>query len=178
MLEDDAFAVDQIIDQLDNSFHADWRQTGGVNAVHFVKLYHPNDLRKIPALPNLMAIGIFIYYVLLRWKTFRYSNCITLPAAILYAGFIVSPTDPFALLRAYVSPNSVYLTMTESCCSPAVLYVHAATAPIVNYLSKSKSYSGRAVDHLLDEWTGGDVMQTDVNLVQHIGRISSKTYTA
>uniref|UniRef100_A0A0K0CYB7 Uncharacterized protein n=1 Tax=Angiostrongylus cantonensis TaxID=6313 RepID=A0A0K0CYB7_ANGCA len=114
--------------------------------IDYVKMYHPTHLRKIPSLPMVTRSSIY--------------------AAL----FIVVKTD----LRYYVT-DTVYMSMAESCCTPAVLFRTQKIPQIVDRLSTESRRSaaeGNAKDHILDDspFIG---RQTDTNLVVHIGSMSS-----
>ncbi|EPB67831.1 hypothetical protein ANCCEY_13079 [Ancylostoma ceylanicum] len=129
LLEDDALVVPEfarlmtlLMDQLDRRQHID-----------YVKMYHPNQLRKIPSIPLFLAD-----------------------------------------VRYYLT-DTVYLSSPESCCTPAVLFRASKVAEMVSQLSfesRRSARTGHAKDHILDEsrFVG---RQTDMNLVVHIGAVSS-----
>ncbi|ETN77026.1 hypothetical protein NECAME_11347 [Necator americanus] len=126
LLEDDALVVpefprmmDSLMDQLDERQHVD-----------YAKLYHPNQLRKIPSIPLFLAE-----------------------------------------LRYYVT-NRVYMSIPESCCTPAVVFRASRIPTIISQLSTDPAHVGHAKDHILDE-SGFVGRQTDMNLVVHIGSVSS-----
>ncbi|KAE9415781.1 hypothetical protein Angca_001573, partial [Angiostrongylus cantonensis] len=86
------------------------------------------------------------------------------------------PSLPMFLadLRYYVT-DTVYMSMAESCCTPAVLFRTQKIPQIVDRLSTESRRSaaeGNAKDHILDDspFIG---RQTDTNLVVHIGSMSS-----
>lgn len=67
------------------------------------------------------------------------------------------------------------MSSPESCCTPAVLFRASKIEEIVSQLSfetRRSARTGHAKDHILDEsrFTG---RQTDMNLVVHIGAVSS-----
>ncbi|KAJ1361496.1 hypothetical protein KIN20_020759 [Parelaphostrongylus tenuis] len=77
-------------------------------------------------------------------------------------------------LRYYVT-NTVYMSVTESCCTPAVLLRARKIPQIVDRLSMETMRSaadGRAKNHILDK-SSFIGRQTDTNLVVHIGSMSS-----
>ena len=68
--------------------------------------------------------------------------------------------------------SSAYITPSESCCTPAVLFRSAAIPAMVAELSKQHAQAGHAKDHILDEsrFQGRAI---DKNAVVHIGLFSS-----
>ncbi|VDM77360.1 unnamed protein product [Strongylus vulgaris] len=75
----------------------------------------------------------------------------------------------------YHLTKTAYMSSTESCCTPAVLFRASSIPKIVSKLvaeTKRSARIGHAKDHILDEskFVG---RQTDMNLVVHIGSYSS-----
>ncbi|WKX98071.1 hypothetical protein Q1695_013622 [Nippostrongylus brasiliensis] len=168
LLEDDALVVPNfaamittLTEQLDQRSQID-----------YVKLYHPNQLRKIPSIPMSIAVSF------LMCGTYQ----LVVLRRVAIAWLFVTMIPMFALLRSYSAQfladvryfltQSVYLSTPESCCTPAVLFRAVRIPEIVSALSGEKAVLGHAKDHILDEsrFVG---RQTDANLVVHIGSISS-----
>lgn len=68
--------------------------------------------------------------------------------------------------------QSTQLSVTESCCTPAVLFRTASVPEMVRELSRHTAGVGHAKDHILDEsrFVG---RQTEANFVVHIGYYSA-----
>ncbi|PIO70916.1 hypothetical protein TELCIR_07203 [Teladorsagia circumcincta] len=171
LLEDDALVVPEfarmmtsLMIQLDRRPYID-----------YVKLYHPNQLRKIPSIPMAIALSLYICY-LFQVIIFRRVFVLWLLAtsALMYT-ILRSYTSQFLADVRYAVTKSVYMSVTESCCTPAVVFRARKIPEIVSKLSavsNERAFIGHAKDHILDEseFIG---RQTDTNLVVHIGAVSS-----
>uniref|UniRef100_A0A914C0U8 Uncharacterized protein n=1 Tax=Acrobeloides nanus TaxID=290746 RepID=A0A914C0U8_9BILA len=165
LLEDDAVPVDgffmmmqSLMIQLDQRPYID-----------YVKLYHPRILRKIPSLVQTISILVVLSYGVHRlWRrsavTFSVSVCSYLLIRLVFI-------DLFADFRYHVT-KSAYLSLPESCCTPAVLFQSNKIPEMVSELSKIPSNLGHAKDHILDE-SSFIGRATDMNLIVHIGGFSS-----
>ncbi|KHJ96471.1 hypothetical protein OESDEN_03569 [Oesophagostomum dentatum] len=179
LLEDDALVAPEfarmmtsLMDQLDEKQHID-----------YVKMYHPNQLRKIPSIPLAITICIVTSYtyfavifrrVLVLW--------ILVTSSIMYAELryygsqaiticIVTSYTYFAVIFRRVLV--LWILVTSSIMYAELRYY--GSQEIVSELSAETSKSaraGHAKDHILDEsrFVG---RQTDMNLVVHIGAVSS-----
>ncbi|VDL80290.1 unnamed protein product [Nippostrongylus brasiliensis] len=159
LLEDDALVVPNfaamittLMEQLDQRSQID-----------YVKLYHPNQLRKIPSIP-MTTTGPFQSIAVSFLMCGTYQLVVLRRVAIAWLFFLADVR--------YFLTQSVYLSTPESCCTPAVLFRAVRIPEIVSALSGEKAVLGHAKDHILDEsrFVG---RQTDANLVVHIGSISS-----
>lgn len=143
--------------------------------VDFVKLYHPNYLRKLPSYVMMGAISIPIsffscYAIKPFFRTFPILTFLCLALAIFWDLKSYGCQFP-ADFRFYLT-GSAYISYPESCCTPAVIFRTSSVKNMVDYFQRSIGFSGHAKDHILDEapFTG---RQSDVNYVTHIGSFSS-----
>ena len=132
LLEDDAmikydFMVDleEIMSSLASNNNVDWRSQGElIKGTTAVKLYHPAYLRKTPWAPQSIAILLMLFFTIdtfvsctgmfkLNVGTFRMAMFLCTPIC-LFAIFTLAST------LSVHSPS--YLTIAESCCTPAVLF--------------------------------------------------------
>ncbi|KIH45932.1 hypothetical protein ANCDUO_24018 [Ancylostoma duodenale] len=189
LLEDDALVVPEfarlmtsLMDQLDRRQHID-----------YVKMYHPNQLRKIPSIP--LVINFIIYEISSHfYQKFQAISicilvcctyCIVIFRRVLLFWSLLTSSLMYLELRSYGSQfladvryyltDTVYLSSPESCCTPAVLFRASKVPEILPQLSletRRSARTGHAKDHILDEspFVG---RQTDMNLVVHIGAMSS-----
>jgi len=165
LIEDDSIpipgfsaALQSLIDQLDYRPHID-----------FVKLYHPWTLRKIPSLVQAIASSVLIAYCL--YFIFHHSVPLLIVLILLTVGSIQHfYFNIFSDFR-YLITSSVYITLPESCCTPAVIFRSSRLPEMCKYFPNTISESGHAKDHILDEspFIG---RATDFNLVVHVGHFS------
>ncbi|EYC09994.1 hypothetical protein Y032_0058g2929 [Ancylostoma ceylanicum] len=171
LLEDDALVVPEfarlmtlLMDQLDRRQHID-----------YVKMYHPNQLRKIPSIPLAISVCILVcctYCIVIFRRVLIFWSLIT--SSLMYLELRSYGSQFLADVRYYLT-DTVYLSSPESCCTPAVLFRASKVAEMVSQLSfesRRSARTGHAKDHILDEsrFVG---RQTDMNLVVHIGAVSS-----
>lgn len=143
--------------------------------IDYVKMYHPSHLRKIPSLPMALMISCtvcYIYQIIVFRRVSIFWFMVT--SVLLYYELSSYGLQFLADLRYYVT-DTVYMSMAESCCTPAVLFRTQKIPEIVDRLSTESRRSaaeGNAKDHILDDspFIG---RQTDTNLVVHIGSMSS-----
>ncbi|KAK6739039.1 hypothetical protein RB195_020863 [Necator americanus] len=164
LLEDDALVVpefprmmDSLMDQLDERQHVD-----------YAKLYHPNQLRKIPSIPLAITICIlfcYTYQIVIFRRVLIFWSLLT--SSLMYMCLRSYHSQFLAELRYYVT-NRVYMSIPESCCTPAVVFRASRIPAIISQLSTDPAHVGHAKDHILDE-SGFVGRQTDMNLVVHIG---------
>ncbi|CAO4364378.1 unnamed protein product [Caenorhabditis nigoni] len=143
--------------------------------VDFVKLYHPNYLRKLPSYIMMafasITISFFSCYSIARFfKTFPIFTFLILSISLFWNLTFYGCQFP-ADFRYYLT-GSAYISYPESCCTPAVIFRQSSVKRMLEYFVKSQAFSGHAKDHILDEspFTG---RQSDVNYVTHIGSFSS-----
>ncbi|VDM64211.1 unnamed protein product [Angiostrongylus costaricensis] len=141
LLEDDALVVPKFAEMMASLL----KQLDQRQEIDYVKMYHPGHLRKIPSIPMALIISCAVCYIY---------------QIIVIRRFLAD-------LRYYVT-DTVYMSMAESCCTPAVLF----RAQKIPQISRRSAAEGNAKDHILDEspFIG---RQTDTNLVVHIGSMSS-----
>lgn len=168
LLEDDALVVPDfarlmtlLMKQLDVNPHID-----------YVKMYHPNQLRKIPSIPMAVVMTVVtccVYQLVIFRRVLAVWLLVT--AIPMYATLRSYGSQLIADVRFFVT-RSVYLSSPESCCTPAVIFRAAKIPEIVSRLSTEAVAPGHAKDHILDDsaFVG---RQTDTNLVVHIGAVSS-----
>lgn len=191
LIEDDSMPINSfiadiwaIIRQLKFTKKRD--NVSGRNDVAFVKLYHGEQLRKIPWLIQVVPIASTLGYGTVRllesrirsgaasgkfpWAAFSAQFCFWLLL------FYCLGHSIFTQMRRVLTGGSVYLTVPESCCTPAVLFTTETAGITLDYLKARKARKHYAKDHMLDQlpWdTGLRAYQTDTNLVYHIGRYST-----
>lgn len=171
LIEDDAVVIPEfskllksLVQKLDNHQYID-----------FVKLYHPNYLRKFPAYALYAFVSITISYFSCHFINRFFKNFPILTFLILSLALFWDLTSYGSQLSAdirYYISRSAYISYPESCCTPAVIFRQSSVKSMVEYFSKTMAYSGHAKDHILDEspFTG---RQSDLNYVTHIGSFSS-----
>ncbi|GMR34406.1 hypothetical protein PMAYCL1PPCAC_04601, partial [Pristionchus mayeri] len=130
--------------------------------VDYAKLYHINRLRHISSLPQIIAVAL-LFSALIHWFLAP-RPIFTLIGYLLLLIHLNNQGNMFAADFRFALTDSVYLTMSESCCTPAVLFRTSSIARLVDALSAEKSFAGHAKDHILDEsyFMG---RETDFNLV-------------
>ncbi|CAJ0604662.1 unnamed protein product [Cylicocyclus nassatus] len=171
LLEDDALVIPDFARMLSSLVE----QLDVHDRIDYVKMYHPNHLRKIPSIP----LGITLCFV------FCCTYCFAIYRRVLLCWILVTSIILFLELRSYGSQfiadlryhltKTTYMSSTESCCTPAVLFRTSKIEEIVlelNEETRKNARVGHAKDHILDEsrFVG---RQTDMNLVVHIGAYSS-----
>uniref|UniRef100_A0A914WTE4 Uncharacterized protein n=1 Tax=Plectus sambesii TaxID=2011161 RepID=A0A914WTE4_9BILA len=180
LLEDDAMIVPSFFPLLSTIIKQIERPRSGEPAA-YVKLYHPAYLRGLPFYVQCVCcsiiLSLLVLYALRRWLTSRgFMVVLFLLQLVLYFFLFKLLSHQFFADARYMVTGSVYLTMPESCCTPAVLYSASALPSLVSYLSANPTGNGRAKDHILDEAPsklGVIGLMTDTNLVVHIGRFST-----
>ncbi|VDO13526.1 unnamed protein product [Haemonchus placei] len=164
LLEDDALVVPEFASMMTSLM----RQLDRRPHIDYVKLYHPNQLRKIPSIPmvfKLLQVSRLLSLVILIVLLLGYSF---IAIYLLYLSIFLADVR-------YAISKSVYMSASESCCTPAVIFRTKKISEIVSKLSvesRKRAFLGHAKDHILDEseFVG---RQTDTNLVVHIGAVSS-----
>ncbi|KAJ1346107.1 hypothetical protein KIN20_000799 [Parelaphostrongylus tenuis] len=171
LLEDDALVVPKFASMMTSVM----KQMDQRQEIDYLKMYHPSHLRKIPSLPMTIIISLticYIYQMIIHRRVSIFWFVVT--SVLIYYELSSYGFQFLADLRYYIT-NTVYMSVTESCCTPAVLFRARKIPQIVDRLSietiKSAS-DGRAKDHILDE-SSFIGRQTDTNLVVHIGSMSS-----
>ncbi|KAK5986148.1 hypothetical protein GCK32_013665 [Trichostrongylus colubriformis] len=171
LLEDDALVVPEFAKMMASLM----RQLDSRRYIDYVKLYHPNQLRKIPSIPLAIALSLIICCIF-QIIAFRRVFFLWLLAtcAPMYVNLRSYGSQFLADVR-YAITKSVYITEPESCCTPAVVFRTQKILEMVSKLSVESTkhaFVGHAKDHILDE---SDFVgrQTDTNLVVHIGAVSS-----
>ncbi|KAK6052369.1 hypothetical protein COOONC_10126 [Cooperia oncophora] len=171
LLEDDALVVPEFARMMTSLM----RQLDSRPYIDYVKLYHPNPLRKIPSIPMAIALPlIFCYTCQIIFFQRVYLLWLLVTSALMCAILRSYHYQLLADVR-YAITKSVYMSSTESCCTPAVVFRTQKIREIVSKLSEVSSrraFDGHAKDHILDE-SGFVGRQTDTNLVVHIGAVSS-----
>ncbi|GMT12774.1 hypothetical protein PFISCL1PPCAC_4071, partial [Pristionchus fissidentatus] len=167
LLEDDVIVHGRFRSMLESLTYQLDRRT---ITVDYVKLYHINRLRHISMIPQIIAVSL-LFSSLFHWF-FSPRPILTLIGYLLLLLHLNTQGNLFPADFRYALTDSVYMTMSESCCTPAVLFRSSSIPSIVDTLSLEKSFAGHAKDHILDEsrFIG---RETDFNLVSHIGLISS-----
>lgn len=162
--------------------------------VYFIKLYHPTRLRGLVHYTQVICISLLtlitLWYIHLLFKTDSYFikvNLILLsvylPFLLVYITYNTGTTYVESIFLSFrqmlisqSAHNDVYMTIPESCCTPAVLFVDKHLNKITNHLSSVISKTGVAKDHLLDDFysfrKGFHSLMTYTDLVEHIGAIS------
>ncbi|GMS82356.1 hypothetical protein PENTCL1PPCAC_4531, partial [Pristionchus entomophagus] len=117
-----------------------------VGKVDYAKLYHTNKRRYISNVPQIIAVSLLLSS-LLHWllsprPVLSLMGCLFLLIHLRNQGNLF-PAD-----FRYAVTGSVYVTASESCCTPAVFF---RTSSIPDSLMLEKSFTGRAKDHILDE---------------------------
>uniref|UniRef100_A0A914P7G1 Uncharacterized protein n=1 Tax=Panagrolaimus davidi TaxID=227884 RepID=A0A914P7G1_9BILA len=80
-------------------------------------------------------------------------------------------SEIFADTRFHFS-SSAYITPSESCCTPGVLFRSASIPSMLKYFKEQNVENGHAKDHILDESPFAG-KATDFNYFVHIGHFSS-----
>ncbi|XGW07781.1 hypothetical protein V3C99_010716 [Haemonchus contortus] len=171
LLEDDALVVPEFASMMTSLM----RQLDRRPFIDYVKLYHPNQLRKIPSIPMAIALSLFICFIYQIFVFRRVFLLWLLATSIPVYTFLRSYGSQFLADLRYGISKTVYMSASESCCTPAVIFRTQKIPEIVSKLSmesKKRAFLGHAKDHILDEseFVG---RQTDTNLVVHIGAVSS-----
>ncbi|KAF1765098.1 hypothetical protein GCK72_005050 [Caenorhabditis remanei] len=171
LIEDDAV----VIPEFSNLLKSLVRKLDDHEYVDFVKLYHPNYLRKLPSYALMGAVSISLsffscYAIKSFFKTFPILTFLILSLVVFY-DFTTYGCRLSADFRYYLT-GSAYFSYPESCCTPAVIFRKSSVKTMYEYFSRSVAFEGHAKDHILDEspFTG---RQSDVNYVTHIGSFSS-----
>uniref|UniRef100_A0AC35F914 Uncharacterized protein n=1 Tax=Panagrolaimus sp. PS1159 TaxID=55785 RepID=A0AC35F914_9BILA len=169
LIEDDAVPIPyfgMLIESLLN-------QLNSLDYIDFVKLFHPWRLRKIPfmfqATSLSIAFGLTVSYFVFR----RFSIIAILIISIFMYSCLRQSfySEIFADIRFHFS-SSAYITPSESCCTPGVLFRSTSIPSMLKYFKEQNVENGHAKDHILDEspFTG---KATDFNYFVHIGHFSS-----
>uniref|UniRef100_F1L579 Transmembrane protein n=1 Tax=Ascaris suum TaxID=6253 RepID=F1L579_ASCSU len=169
LIEDDALPVPafdllmrSVVDRMDNDQRLD-----------FIKLYHPGHLRKIPYYFQVSIICLLIS-LLLTFAIWR--HIAWLPLLLTFAFFVyhfdVYYTYQFFADIRYALTGSIYIAMSESCCTPAVIYRTSKIPKMLDYFTMRAFTNRSAKDDILDEAPFISRL-TDTNLVIHIGYISA-----
>lgn len=162
--------------------------------VYFIKLYHPIRLRGLVHYTQVICLSLFTlitlwYFHLLLFAPNSYFikfNLIILsvylPFLLVYITYNTGVNYVEGLFLSFrrnvltQSVNDIYMTIPESCCTPAVLFIDKHIDKITNHLSSVISKTGIAKDHLLDDFysfhKGLHSLMTYSDLVDHIGAIS------
>ncbi|KAK6014057.1 hypothetical protein OSTOST_20594 [Ostertagia ostertagi] len=147
LLEDDALVVPEFARMMTSLM----KQLDRRPYVDYVKLYHPNQLRKIPSIPMAIALSLnicYLYQVIVFRRVFLLWLVAT--SALMYA-FLRSYGSQLLADVRYAITKSVYMTVTESCCTPAVVFRARKIPAIVSKLlavSNKRAFIGHAKDHI------------------------------
>ncbi|GMS82358.1 hypothetical protein PENTCL1PPCAC_4533, partial [Pristionchus entomophagus] len=133
-----------------------------VGSVDYAKLYHINRLRHISSMPQIIAVSLLLSS-LIHWLLSP-RPLLTLIGYLVLLIHLNNQGNLFPPDFRYAVTGSVYLTMGESCCTPAVFFRTSSIPAIVDTLTLEKSFAGHAKDHILDEsrFVG---RESDFNLV-------------
>nr|ACZ54500.1 glycosyltransferase XRE-1 [Pristionchus pacificus]ADA57112.1 putative glycosyltransferase [Pristionchus pacificus] len=167
LLEDDIFVHERFRGMVES---LTYQMDTTSSHVDYAKLYHINRLRHISSMPQIIGVCLLLSS-LLHWLLAP-RPVLTLIGYLVLLIHLNNQGNLFPADFRYSLTDSVYLTMSESCCTPAVFFRTASIPAIVDALIQEKSFAGHAKDHILDEsrFVG---RETDFNLVSHIGLISS-----
>ncbi|CAD6191801.1 unnamed protein product [Caenorhabditis auriculariae] len=140
--------------------------------IDFVKLYHLNRLRKIPFFVQTICMAILISFLLFSTVLRQIHPVIFLLIVPVIAYDFYGYGCQFPAEFRYALTGSAYMSLIESCCTPAVLFRTSSAPAMTSYFMRQKASDGHAKDHILDEspFVG---RQTDLNLVVHVGAFSS-----
>ncbi|KAI6221568.1 putative glycosyltransferase [Aphelenchoides besseyi] len=171
LLEDDAVADTNAASQLLSIV----QQLQNTNVVDYIKLYHPWSLRKIPSFIQITSACTFYALVIFYFNSklgFKFKLMAVLFASIVLTVFgIKYHVELPSNLRLLMS-RSAYLTMSESCCTPAVLYRTSSVDRMVSELKAVNTRLGYAKDTALDD-SNFVSLSTERNIFVHIGYYSS-----
>uniref|UniRef100_A0A0M3KAF6 DUF3137 domain-containing protein n=1 Tax=Anisakis simplex TaxID=6269 RepID=A0A0M3KAF6_ANISI len=154
LIEDDAIPVPHFMPLLNSVV----QQMDSNPQIDFVKLYHPRYLRKIPYYfqISLTCLAISVLLTEIIWRQIRWLPLIVTFTFLIYHIHIHynyqirSPTNTqihfcnlqiFADLRYALTSSSAYLTVAESCCTPAVIYRTDSINRMLSYFVDSTSDS-------------------------------------
>ncbi|CAA90244.1 uncharacterized protein CELE_F35C11.4 [Caenorhabditis elegans] len=171
LIEDDSIIIPQFSKLLQSLvIKLDYHES-----IDFVKLYHPNYLRKLPSYVLMGALSILISFLSCSAIKSLFKSYPILTFLILSIACFLDlrthgcqfPAD----FRFYLT-GSAYISYPESCCTPAVIFRQSSISNMQNYFRRTVAFNGHAKDHILDEspFTG---RQSDINYVTHIGSFSS-----
>ncbi|KAI6193730.1 Transmembrane protein [Aphelenchoides besseyi] len=171
LLEDDAVADTSTAGQLLSIV----QQLQNTKKVDYIKLYHLWSLRKIPSFIQITTACTFYTLVFFYFNSklgFKFKVIGVLFASTVLTVFgIKYHVELPSNLRFLLSP-SAYLTMSESCCTPAVLYRMSSIGRMVSELKAVKTRLGYAKDSALDD-SNFVSLSTERNIFVHIGYYSS-----
>uniref|UniRef100_A0A914YU56 Uncharacterized protein n=1 Tax=Panagrolaimus superbus TaxID=310955 RepID=A0A914YU56_9BILA len=141
--------------------------------IDFVKLFHPWRLRKIPFIFQSITISIVLGTIISYFVFRRFTITVILILSIFSYIFLRQYYyyEIFADTRFHFT-SSAYITPSESCCTPGVLFRSTSIPSMLKYFQKQPVEDGHAKDHILDEspFIG---KATDFNYFIHIGHFSS-----
>lgn len=181
LLEDDAKPISSFLSDLHNIIG----QLRLHHQVAFVKLFHPEHLRKVPWVIQVISfsllVSFFCSYLLFRFCVTRSRPSVSflfflLCSALLSRSLYCLGHETFALLRYNLTGQQIYLTPNESCCTPAVIFPAATLPTVLKHLQSAKTQRGYHKDHILDEIPslyGLTSLMSDLDLINHIGKYSS-----
>uniref|UniRef100_A0A8R1HJN2 Uncharacterized protein n=1 Tax=Caenorhabditis japonica TaxID=281687 RepID=A0A8R1HJN2_CAEJA len=167
LIEDDSLVIPEFSNLLKSlvgilDFH---------ESVDFVKLYHPNNLRKLPSYVLIITFSIMLSLCICRFfKSLPFLTFLLLAAAMSYD--LTKYGSQFPAELRYKLTGAAYMSYPESCCTPAVIFRQSSIPKMIEYFKETNAFNDHAKDHILDEspFTG---RQSDINYVTHIGAFSS-----
>lgn len=178
--EDDSFPLPTIFFDLDDVTKQIVRWQVRNHRIAFVKLYHPNELRKFPFFFHLFAFSILIatFFSFCFYRIFSIQKIRSIWFLLLIISLSVFyrlGPEVIASLRKFVMKSN-NLVLAESCCTPAVIFPMEIVHVTANFFDSQAAEHGNAKDHILDrlpEIIGAKPLMTDRNLVEHIGMYST-----
>ncbi len=182
LLEDDAKPVKSFMADVHNiASQLTLRQS----QVAFVKLFHPEHLRKVPWVIQVISFSVLVSsicsFLLFRCFAPRTRQPVIflfflLLSAVLSRSLYCLGHDTIAQLRYKLTGGEIYLTPNESCCTPAVIFPAATLPQVLKHFQSAKTHRGYHKDHILDEIPsryGLTSYMSDLDLIRHIGKYSS-----
>ena len=161
-------------------------QNTGKKKISHIKLFHPLDLRKIPFIIYLITVPLSfasLIKMISIYSSFPVSKLFLLTIFLITFSFLFGIGANSVGILHYKMTGSIALVNQESCCLVSVIFPSNTLGATIRYLveeSKIGIKTGiyRAKDTILDDLplkTDMDVLMTEFNLVEHIGRFSTKS---